>query len=104
MGDLFVFTFYVSRFTPLVFSKIPLYNSPPKALMCLQRTKTMRKTSPLLAAVALAAALAAGCAGPEHKFGRGMSNVFEIVRHGEARRPVQQTALIHGPEVAYTTG
>ncbi len=64
----------------------------------------MRKTFPLLAAVALAAVLAAGCAGPEHKFGRGMSNTFEIVRHGEARRNVEQTALIYGPEVAYTTG
>jgi len=54
--------------------------------------------------VALAAALSAGCAGPEHKFGRGVGNVFEIVRHGEARRNVEQTALIYGPEVGYTTG
>ena len=64
----------------------------------------MRNTLPLLAAVALAGALASGCANVEKKFGRGMSNTFEIVRGGEFRRTMEQTALFQGPDVAYTTG
>ena len=64
----------------------------------------MRKTFPLLAAVALAAAMTAGCAGPEHKMGRGLSNTFEIVRMGEMRRTMEQTALVHSPEEAYSRG
>jgi hypothetical protein len=39
----------------------------------------------------------AGCAGPEQKFGRGMSNTFEIVRMGELRRSVEQTAIFDSP-------
>src|SRR5512140_272458 len=64
----------------------------------------MRKTIPLLAAVAMASVLAAGCANTEQKFGRGMSNTFEIVRGGEFRRTMEQTALLDGPDTAYTTG
>ena len=64
----------------------------------------MRKTFPFLAAAALLAVLASGCAGPEHKMGRGLNNAFEIVRMGEMRRSLEQTALVHTPEEAYTTG
>jgi putative exosortase-associated protein (TIGR04073 family) len=64
----------------------------------------MRKTFSLLAAVGIAAALTTGCAGPEHKFGRGLRNTYEIARMGEMRRSVEQSALIHGPEHSYTTG
>jgi putative exosortase-associated protein (TIGR04073 family) len=64
----------------------------------------MSKTFPLLAGIALTAVLASGCAGPENKFGRGMSNMFEIVRMGDMRRTVEQTALIHSPETAYSSG
>jgi putative exosortase-associated protein (TIGR04073 family) len=64
----------------------------------------MRKTIPLLAAVAMASVLAAGCANTERKFGRGMSNTFEIIRGGEFRRTMEQTALFDGPDTAYTTG
>src|SRR6266581_2894129 len=64
----------------------------------------MRNTLPLLAAVALAGALASGCANVEKKFGRGMSNTFEIVRGGEFRRTMEQTALFDGPDAAYSTG
>jgi len=64
----------------------------------------MRNFLPFLSAVAAAAALATGCAGPEHKFGRGLSNTYEIVRHGEMRRSVEQTALIYSPEKGYTKG
>lgn len=54
-----------------------------------------------MAAVAVAAT---GCAGPEKKLGRGLSNVSEITRLGEFRRSVEQTALFNGPEAAYSTG
>jgi putative exosortase-associated protein (TIGR04073 family) len=45
-----------------------------------------------LAAVAVAL-LATGCAGPEQKLGRGLSNSFEVVRWGEWRRSVEQSAI-----------
>src|SRR6266567_794056 len=45
-----------------------------------------------------------GCAGPERKFGRGLNNVTEILRMGEIRRSIEQTALWEGPEASYTVG
>ena len=45
-----------------------------------------------------------GCAGPERKLGRGMNNLTEIVRGGEMRRSIEQTALWDGANVGYTTG
>mgnify|MGYP003330001925 CR=1 FL=1 len=45
-----------------------------------------------------------GCAGPEQKLGRGLNNTFEIVRGGEMRRTIEQTALWDSPDEAYTTG
>src|SRR4051812_17487534 len=64
----------------------------------------MRNTLPFLATVALAGVLAAGCANTEKKFGRGMSNTFEIVRGGEFRRTMEQSALFDGPDYAAFTG
>lgn len=64
----------------------------------------MRKTLPLLAVLGIAALFASGCANVEDKFGRGMANTFEIVRGGEFRRTMEQTALMDGPDYAYTTG
>ena len=64
----------------------------------------MRKTLPFLAAVVIASALATGCANMERKFGRGMSNTYEIVRFGDFRRNMEQTAYFEGPEYAQTTG
>lgn len=64
----------------------------------------MRNSLSLLALAAIAGLLATGCASPEQKFGRGMSNMYEIVRMGELRRSVEQTALFDGPEAGYTTG
>lgn len=64
----------------------------------------MRKTLPLLVALGIAALFASGCANVENKFGRGMANTYEIVRIGELRRSVEQTALIDGPDAAYTVG
>jgi putative exosortase-associated protein (TIGR04073 family) len=64
----------------------------------------MRNFLPLLSAVAIAAVFATGCAGPERKFGRGLENTYEIVRTGELRRSVEQTAIIYSPERGYTQG
>lgn len=58
----------------------------------------------LLTVVALAAWLTTGCAGPEQKLGRGMSNVYEVVRMGEMRRSIEQSAVLESPEVGYTYG
>jgi putative exosortase-associated protein (TIGR04073 family) len=59
---------------------------------------------PFLAIAALAAVFTSGCAGPESKLGRGMSNVFEPVRMGEIRRSVEQTTIFDSPSVGYTAG
>ena len=64
----------------------------------------MRHAISLLSGAALAALFASGCAGPEQKFGRGMRNAYEIVRMGELRRSIEQTAVLDSPEVGYTTG
>ena len=52
----------------------------------------------------LAALLASGCAGPESKLGRGMSNVYEVARGGELRQTMEQTAVFDSPDAGYTTG
>jgi putative exosortase-associated protein (TIGR04073 family) len=54
----------------------------------------MRIAFSLLALAAVAALT--GCAGPERKFGRGVSNMSEIVRGGEMRRAQEQTELWDG--------
>jgi putative exosortase-associated protein (TIGR04073 family) len=64
----------------------------------------MHKTLSFLALLALTAALGTGCANTEQKFGRGLSNTFEIVRMGELRRSVEQTSLFDGPSAGYTAG
>ena len=51
-----------------------------------------------------AMALAAGCAGPERKLGRGMLNLTEFARGGEIRRSMEQTYLWDDTESTYTTG
>jgi len=64
----------------------------------------MRNTLPFLAAAVIAGALATGCANVEKKFGRGLSNTYEIVRLGDFRRTLEQSAFFEGPEYAQTTG
>jgi len=64
----------------------------------------MRKTLPLLVVLGMASLFVSGCANVEGKFGRGMANTFEIVRGGEFRRSMEQTALFEGPDTAYSTG
>ena len=53
----------------------------------------------LLAVAALAALFTTGCAGPDHKLGRGFNNTFEIVRMGEMRRTVEQTTVFESPGI-----
>ncbi len=57
----------------------------------------------LLGCVALAG-FVVGCAGPEQKLGRGLSNSMEIFRGGEMRRSIEQTTIFDSPEAGYTTG
>jgi putative exosortase-associated protein (TIGR04073 family) len=52
---------------------------------------------------ALAAVLGTGCAGPEKKLGRGLSNTFEIVRMGEIRRSVEQTSIFERQTSSFST-
>ena len=51
-----------------------------------------------------AVALAAGCAGPEKKLGRGLMNTTELLRGGEIRRSMEQTYLWENTDAVYTTG
>jgi len=64
----------------------------------------MRNSFSILAAVTLVSLMAAGCAGPEKKLGRGMSNTLEIVRLGEMNRSAEQAALFRSPARTHTTG
>jgi putative exosortase-associated protein (TIGR04073 family) len=57
---------------------------------------------PLIAVTA--ALFAAGCAGPENKLGRGFSNTYEIVRLGDMRRSIEQSAVFSTPGAGYPTG
>ena len=45
-----------------------------------------------------------GCAGPERKLGRGISNTMEFVRLGEVRHSIEHAYLWEGSRKAYTTG
>jgi putative exosortase-associated protein (TIGR04073 family) len=70
----------------------------------LTNQRFMRKTLPFLAAIAVAGALATGCANTEKKFGRGMTNFVEPLRMGEMRRSLEQTGLFDGPDAGYGAG
>jgi putative exosortase-associated protein (TIGR04073 family) len=45
-----------------------------------------------------------GCAGPERKLGRGLSNFAELARLGEVRRSIEQTVLWDAPSAGIATG
>jgi putative exosortase-associated protein (TIGR04073 family) len=64
----------------------------------------MRKLISSAVATLAIGIFATGCAGPEEKLGRGISNVTEFARMGEIRRSMEQTALWEGTDKAYTTG
>ena len=57
-----------------------------------------------ISAIAAAALLLTGCAGPERKFSRGLNNVTEFARLGEIRRSMEQTALWEGTSQGYSMG
>lgn len=57
-----------------------------------------------LFAAALAAASLAGCAGPEKKLSRGLDNTMEVVRWGDMRQSVEQSAVFSAPDVSYSYG
>ena len=63
----------------------------------------MRKMIFPIAAV-LTEVLFSGCAGPEQKLGRGISNSLEIVRLGEWRRSVEQASVFDIDRSGYATG
>jgi putative exosortase-associated protein (TIGR04073 family) len=61
-------------------------------------------TSKHLLPVLVLPALVVGCAGPEKKLARGLSNVTEFARFGEISRSVEQTTLWDGPGKGTTLG
>jgi putative exosortase-associated protein (TIGR04073 family) len=64
----------------------------------------MRNLIPLFAVAALAALFTAGCAGPESKLGRGISNTTSVVTLGDINRGVEQAAVMGDPGPGYATG
>lgn len=64
----------------------------------------MKNKLSIFGAVLITGLLAAGCAGPEQKLGRGMSNSYEPIRMAEMQRSVEQAALFDGGTVTYATG
>jgi putative exosortase-associated protein (TIGR04073 family) len=64
----------------------------------------MRNAISFLGLAGLAGLLVSGCTGPESKLGRGVSNVSEVVRGGELRSSMEQTAVFDSPDAGYTTG
>lgn len=61
----------------------------------------MIKSLSMLGVVAVAGLLVSGCAGPEKKFGRGLTNVGEVVRWGDLRRSVEQAGVWEGPSATH---
>ena len=59
---------------------------------------------PLLAAAALGALLTAGCAGPEQKLGRGVSNTTSIITLSELNRGMEQSVVSGTPGPGIATG
>jgi putative exosortase-associated protein (TIGR04073 family) len=57
-----------------------------------------------LTLVGLTTLLAAGCAGPENKLGRGLLNLGEPLRMGELRRSMEQQSLWDNRDTVYVTG
>src|SRR5580704_10434367 len=64
----------------------------------------MRNILFLTGSVAMVALLGDGCAGPEQKLGRGMSNAGEIVRLNEMQRSIEQGGVFYGTDTGITTG
>ncbi len=64
----------------------------------------MHRISSALISLVSVGLFAAGCVGPERKFGRGINNMMEFGRGGEMRRSIEQTAVLDSPDLAFTSG
>lgn len=64
----------------------------------------MRNTNHLLAVAALAVLFTAGCAGPEKKLGRGVSNTTSFITLSEINRGAEQSAVMGIPGPGYAPG
>jgi putative exosortase-associated protein (TIGR04073 family) len=64
----------------------------------------MRKIAILFGSLSLLALVGAGCAGPEQKLGRGLSNMTEFTRLGEFDRSIEQASTFGGTDVGFSTG
>jgi putative exosortase-associated protein (TIGR04073 family) len=65
----------------------------------------MQKKFSVIVALAVVSWVAVGCEGPEHKLGRGLSNMAEFARMGEVSRSFEQYSIFGPqPDHAYTTG
>jgi putative exosortase-associated protein (TIGR04073 family) len=53
----------------------------------------MQKKVVYFLSLIVVASFVAGCAGPEQKFGRGLSNMAEFARLGEMRRSFEQASI-----------
>src|ERR1022692_2805699 len=80
--------------------EISLYKPFNRGNLATRNQINMRNTFFFLSVVALLGALSSGCTNMESKLGRGLSNTAEIVRAGEFRRSMEQTALFDSPETA----
>ncbi|MST94086.1 MAG: exosortase system-associated protein, TIGR04073 family [Pedosphaera sp.] len=58
----------------------------------------------LLTLAATALIFTSGCAGPEKKLGRGLLNTTELLRGGEFRRSIEQTALWDNTSTTFISG
>jgi putative exosortase-associated protein (TIGR04073 family) len=96
-------TFWHPNNPPIQF-EIALYIHEIRRKVDSSTRKRMRNVIPFLAIAALAAVFTSGCAGPENKLGRGVSDVFEPARLGEMRRSVEQTTIFDSPSAGYATG
>src|SRR6266508_723344 len=86
-----------------------LYNPPFRVRLRSENQTTMRTSIFPLAAAALAGLLVSGCQTQtgnkiETKFSRGVNNTFELVRMGEFRRSMEQTAVFSGHDAAFSGG
>jgi len=64
----------------------------------------MRKNISLLGATLLVAVLVSGCAGPEQKLGRGLSNLYEPIRLADMQRSIEQSTVYSSGYPSTATG
>ena len=62
------------------------------------------RISTIAVCVLAAAFLSTGCAGPERKLGRGLTNFTEATRLGELRHSMEQSAIWDSPEEGMSYG